>query len=283
MAYQRVGVHWNSNKSAGLAAAGHLVALLQARRVSFTLNPSLARALDLPEHAARDHQAGCDLLIVLGGDGTILRVLETAIPNDIPILGVNLGRLGFLSETEVDQLDEDLDRVLSGDVKLEERTIMSVEGYPDDRVFALNEIVIGREDAGMHVVTLECESNGTMITRIAGDGLIVSSPTGSTAYSLSAGGPIVAPNLECFVLTPICPHMLNARPVVLSSDDPITVRLGKGQDRARVVLDGRTILPLDREHPSVTLRKSHRRAKFIRLHDRNFYDLLRVKLSEWTR
>jgi len=117
---------------------------------------------------------------------------------------------------------------------------------------------------------------------ISGDGLIVATATGSTAYSLSAGGPVVQPGLDCFVLTPICPHTLNARPVVVSADERITVRMVDDRGGAQAVLDGRRVIALDRQHPEITIRRSLRQARFVRLRERNFYSLLRSKLSEWT-
>jgi len=281
MAFRRIGLHWNSNKVSGLPVAARVIEILREHPVEISLNRSLADALALDTYP--DDLSRCDCIFVFGGDGTILGVLRTAIPNDIPVLGINLGRLGFLTETEVDEMESDIDRLMRGDYAIEERTMLAIEGYPQDEVFALNEIVIGREDPGMHVVTLEYEANGVIINRIAGDGLIIASATGSTAYSLSAGGPVIAPNLDCIVLTPICPHMLNARPVVLPAADSITVRIAGTMERARVAMDGLGALPLDRSNPSVTIIKSTRTAKFIRLHDRNYYDLLRLKLSEWTR
>ncbi|MBQ8973219.1 MAG: NAD(+)/NADH kinase [Clostridia bacterium] len=283
MRFQQVGIQWNATKATGLDTARRLIRFLETHGVAVVANGSLAHAIDRPELSGEGGFAHCEMVAVLGGDGTILRVLDETIPNDIPVWGINLGRLGFLSETEPDELEADLTRILEGAYAIEERMTMCVDGFPNDRYFALNEIVVSRANPEIHILSLEYASNGVKIHRIAGDGLIVSSATGSTAYSLSAGGPIIAPGLDCFVLTPICPHMLNVRPVVLSSSDVISIRLTEGQESARAVLDGRKMLEMNREHPMVTIRKSERTAKFIRLHDRNYYDLLRAKLSEWTR
>lgn len=282
MSFRRIGIHWNASKEQGLDTAQRLIHILEERNIRISVNDSLAEALSIPALCDECGFADCEMLIVLGGDGTILRALDFAIPNDLPILGVNLGRLGFLTEVELDAMEADIRQVLDGYYTVDERMIMCVEGFDDQTMFALNEIVIGRSSPEVRILSLEYFSNGTIINRIAGDGLIIASSTGSTAYSLSAGGPIVSPGLDCFVLTPVCPHMLNVRPVVLSASDKITVRTTDDRSEARAVLDGRKFIPLEGENAAITIRRSERNAKFIRLHDRNYFDLLRGKLSEWT-
>ena len=192
---------------------------------------------------------------------------------------MNIGRLGFLCEVERDDVEEDLCRVLDGGYAVDERMTMCIEGFDEQRFFALNEVVIDRSTPEVRILSLEYAANGTTVNHISGDGLIVATATGSTAYSLSAGGPILAPGLDCFVLTPICPHMLNVRPVVLSASDRITVRLTDDRNGARAVLDSRKLVPIQGE---IVIRRSKRNARFIRLHNRNYFDLLRGKLSEWT-
>lgn len=282
MRFHRIGIQWNSSKESGLEAARKLVRVLRDRNVKISVNRSLSAALNEPALCDENGFSNCEMLIVLGGDGTILQALDYAIPNDLPILGVNFGRLGFLSEVEVNDAERDLEEVLAGNFTIDERMTMCVEGYDDEKIFALNEIVIDRSTPEVRILSLEYEANGTTVNRISGDGLIISSATGSTAYSLSAGGPIIAPGLDCFVLTPICPHMLNVRPVVLSASDRITVRLTDDRNGARAVLDSRKFIPLEGNDAEITIRRSTRNAKFIRLHDRNYFDLLRGKLSEWT-
>lgn len=282
MSFRKVGIHWNSTKEDGLEAAQRLIHLLKDRKIQICVNRSLADALNMPQLCDLSEYRECEMLIVLGGDGTILRALDYAIPGNIPILGINLGRLGFLSEVEKNDMESSLNAVLDGHYVLDERMTMCVEGCGDDMMFALNEIVIGRSTPEVRILSLEYYANGTIINRIAGDGLIVATSTGSTGYSLSAGGPIVSPELDCFVLTPVCPHMLNVRPVVLSAEDKITIRATDERCGARAVLDGRKFIPLEGDHSEMTIRRSPRNAKFIRVRERNYYDLLRGKLSEWT-
>ena len=279
MGFRKVGVLWNSSKPEGLDTARRVLSVLKSKGVSYSVDENLSDTFGEREHMDRISFSDCEMLIVLGGDGTILRALDYAIPGDLPILGVNIGRLGFLCVVERDDVEEDLCRVLDGGYAVDERMTMCIEGFDEQRFFALNEVVIDRSTPEVRILSLEYAANGTTVNHISGDGLIVATATGSTAYSLSAGGPILAPGLDCFVLTPICPHMLNVRPVVLSASDRITVRLTDDRNGARAVLDSRKLVPIQGE---IVIRRSKRNARFIRLHNRNYFDLLRGKLSEWT-
>ena len=276
-----IGIHWNSSKASGVGVARKLIELLRRRGVQVCLNSSLNQELRTTDCLV-DRFDLCQVLIVLGGDGTILSGLDRAIPYDTPILGINLGRLGFLSEIETDELDEAIiDRLLAEDYFIDARTVMTIEGEDPLRLFALNDIVITRATPSLRILSIEYEANGTVVDCISGDGLIVATATGSTAYSLSAGGPVVLPGLDCFVLTPVCPHTLNARPVVVSADERITVRLMDGTDTAQAVLDGRRFVALTGERPQITICKSPVQARFLRFREKNYVGLLRSKLSEW--
>ena len=281
MEFRRVGIFWNSSKREGFEVARELMELLDEYNISVTTGITLAHALGNPE-LAEGSLGDCDLLIVLGGDGTILSALDYALPNNIPILGVNLGRMGFLTEVAPSDLREDVISVLEGRYTVDSRMTMTIQGQDRSSCFALNEIVVTRSTAAVHVLSLEVEVNGIVVDRISGDGLIVASATGSTAYSLSAGGPIIRPGLDCFVITPICPHTMNARPVVVSSNDMITIRVLDDRGGAHAVLDGREKVEIRPDSPGITICRSDLKARFIRLHDRNYFSLLRDKLSEWT-
>lgn len=281
MEFRRVGIYWNPTKHAGLEIARELIALLEERHVPVVAGIALAQALGKPELASKDISE-CDLLIVLGGDGTILSALDVALPNDIPILGINLGRLGFLSEVNPSDLRRDVTDVLEGRYTIDSRSMLTLHGEDERKIFALNEVVISRSTQALHVLSLEVEVNGQHVDRIAGDGVIVATATGSTAYSLSAGGPILLPGLDCFIITPICSHAMNARPVVVSANDRVTIRVLGSADGANAALDGRKIVSVRPEGEGVTVLRSGLQAKFIRLHDRNYFSLLHSKLSEWT-
>ena len=282
MSVRCVGVRWNSSKPSGLEVAVRLIGMLRRRNVQVCLDADLNAAIGAGDCLV-DQFDRSQLLIVLGGDGTILSGLDSAIPCDLPILGVNLGRLGFLTGIETEELDDRvIDRLLNGDYDIDKRTTMMIEGLDNLRYFALNEIIVTRATPSVRILSVEYEANGTLVDCISGDGLIVATATGSTAYSLSAGGPVILPGLDCFVLTPICPHTLNARPVVVSADERITVRVRDGRDGVQAVLDGRRVVPLTGERTEITILKSDRPARFVRLREKNYYGLLRSKLSEWT-
>lgn len=278
---RRVGIIWNPGKTAGIDIACELIKILDEYQIAYTTGVMLAHALARPELCEGSLEA-CDLLMVLGGDGTILSALDHALPADIPILGINLGRLGFLTEVDPNDLRKDISDTLEGRFTTESRIMMTIEGQDTDRVFALNEVVLTRSTPAMRILSVEFDVNGIPVDRISGDGLIIASATGSTGYSLSAGGPIMRPGLGCFVITPICSHTMNARPVVVSSEDRITIRVLNSGGGAQIVLDGRKVLPIREGEPGLTIIRHPKAARFVRLHDRNYFSLLRDKLSEWT-
>lgn len=280
MGFARVGIYWNPSKRAGLELARELKQLLQGYGIPVTTGITLAHALGEPELAQSSFDE-CDLLAVLGGDGTLLSALDYALPNDIPMLGINLGRLGLLSEVVPENMCRDVRQVLEGRYTTDSRMTLTFRGEDPANLFALNEVVVTRTAPAVRVLSLEIEVNGSLVDRISGDGLIVASATGSTAYSLSAGGPIVRPGLDCFVITPICPHTMTARPVVVSSDDEVTIRVLDEGCGAHAVFDGRKTVEID-PGAAVHVVRSSLKASFIRLHDRNYFSLLREKLSDWT-
>ena len=282
MAVGCIGLHWNSSKPGGLTVARSLIEMLRKRGVEICVDAVLDAQLNLPGLIV-DAFERCQILVVLGGDGTILSGLDRAMPFDIPILGINLGRLGFLTEIEEGEVSEAVvDALLSGEYSIDLRTVMTIEGQDHLRFFALNDIVIARATNAVRILSLEYEANGTLVDRISGDGLIVATATGSTAYSLSAGGPVIVPGLDCFLLTPICPHTLNARPVIVSANERITVRMLDDRSGAQAVLDGRRFVLLNEENPEITICRSERQARFVRFRDKNYFKLIRSKLSEWT-
>lgn len=186
---------------------------------------------------------GLDMLVVLGGDGTLLHVAKEASNADIPILGVNLGNLGFLTEVGADEMYYSLETVLAGDYRVEERTMLAAavvhgkDGVKSDPAYALNEVVIVK-DSTEHMVRLRCWADKEYITTYRADGLILSTPTGSTAYNLSAGGPIAHAELDTILVTPICPFMLESRPVLLAPQTKITTQLLAPAGDVKVIVDG---------------------------------------------
>ena len=220
-----------------------------------------------------------DLVLALGGDGTMLRAAHLAHSRDALLLGVNRGSLGYLAEVEAGDEREALERVLREDYVVEERMMLSCsrrgEGMSRDLV-GLNEVLVERS-AHYRVVRLSVRVGGEQLAAFNADGVIVATPTGSTAYALSAGGPIVSPRASCIVLVPVSPHMIFARPFVLAPDETVVVRLEAGQE-ASLSLDGESAGTLE-TGGSVVVRRHPRPLKLIRLAGPGFIERLRAKLQ----
>jgi NAD+ kinase len=232
---------------------------------------------DLPRHV--------DLVVVLGGDGTLLgmatRIAQSGL--DVPLLGVNFGSLGFLTETRIDELYTTLDAAVAGTAEIDERAMLSADVYRSgahfDARIALNDVVFTKA-ALSRIIELEVSVGSGTVTRVKADGLIVATTTGSTAYNLAAGGPIVHPRVDALVLTPIAPHTLTNRPVVIPGNEVVEVRPhadGSSED-VFVTYDGQAGYPLE-PGDYVRIRRSDRRLHLVKAPARNYFDLLREKLK----
>ncbi|MGQ0548848.1 MAG: NAD(+)/NADH kinase [Armatimonadota bacterium] len=221
-----------------------------------------------------------DLLVVLGGDGTILSAARLAAGR-VPILGVNMGGFGFLAEVALDELPAAIDRVTAGASSIDERAMLSAEIADGEtvrrRCVALNDMVVAKTGVA-RLVRVATWVNGEHLSTYPADGVIVATPTGSTAYSLSAGGPIVHPQVDVIVVTPICPHTLTARPVVVSGGAAVTVEPLEAGDDTRLSVDGQESFPL-RDGERVIVRRAEVRARLVRLRAPSFYSILRTKLA----
>ncbi|MBP3616875.1 MAG: NAD(+)/NADH kinase [Lachnospiraceae bacterium] len=219
--------------------------------------------------------------VVLGGDGTLIRVAGILSEKKIPVFGINLGTLGFLTEAESADTEAVLTKLLAGEYKVEER--MMLEASVDGQVFgtALNDVVLTRNGFS-RIISVGIFVNGKPVCNYRGDGVIVATPTGSTGYNLSAGGPVVAPKMELFIITPICPHSLNARSILLSAEDELHLVIReekKTQDEEAILtLDGQRAKDLAAED-TIVIRKSEKKAYFIQLNDHSFFDALHRKLG----
>lgn len=222
---------------------------------------------------------GCEAVIAVGGDGTLLRAATLAVEFDLPVLGINIGRVGFLTEIEMDQLEEACKALRQDAFSIESRMMLQVdmEGHT---ALALNDVVLSR-GVYARLIGVDAWVGCDPIGHFLADGLIISTPTGSTGYSLSAGGPIVCPEVECMLLTPICAHSLQHRPVITSASQPVSIRLDGEGVEAAVSVDGQELFPFcSGQRLNVT--RSNRRARFIRLNPTSFFSKIRVKLSEWS-
>jgi NAD+ kinase len=223
-----------------------------------------------------------DYVLVLGGDGTLLNAARKLAPFGIPILGINLGHLGFLTEIELSNLDEGLQALTRGDLLIEERLMLSAElkqGLQKRAGFyALNDVVVSKGSFS-RMIKLSINVSGEYVETYPADGLIISSPTGSTAYCLSAGGPIVSPEIQAMILTPICPHTLYSRPLVISPDEEVEVFVEASAAEAMLTVDGQQGVKLEPDH-RILVKKAPFAAKLVRLKGRNFFAVLREKLRE---
>ena len=217
-----------------------------------------------------------DVLVAFGGDGTMLNVVGYCAQNEIPILGVNLGRIGFLSEASKDELEKVVDALVSGGCTVERRAMLCAD-TGSEKLFALNEIVLGT-DSNSRVCTIDVSVNGHHADSVRGDGVIVATATGSTAYSLSCNGPVLAPDVNAFIINAICPHSLHFCPIVVNSDSRI--KLVCGGLGMRLTADGR-IFALGDGNCAIDIARSPKDALFIRFGKQSFYEKLVTKLSYW--
>jgi NAD+ kinase len=232
-----------------------------------------------PAFAPRELK-GVDLLVVLGGDGTLLSAARTIHPRRIPILGVNFGGLGFLADVSIDRMLPALQAVLEGRYRREPRMMLQAsvhdaKGRVIETVHGMNDIVL--HHAGKRAIQVEAVLAGTPLGAFRADGMIIATPTGSTAYSLSAGGPVVEPTLNVLIATPICPHILSMRPLVFPAGQVLEMRVRPSDHEVMLTLDGQVSLPF-RPDRSVRVTRSARPIWFLEAENRSFYEVLRAKL-----
>ena len=277
----------------GLAAADHLsraAAWLRKAGIEAVFETNTATLAGASARGARtttrdELPLHVDLVVVMGGDGTLLS-MATRIAQagrDIPILGVNFGSLGFLTEIRIDELEASLSRVLDGSAEYDERAMLAADVHRGDAIFdsriVLNDVVFTK-GALSRMIELSVSVSGGFVTRVKADGLIVAPATGSTAYNLSAGGPIVHPGVDAIVLTPIAPHTLTHRPVVIPGGSivEVTPHVDDGSDDSFVTYDGQSGYPLQ-PGDLVRVRRSERRLRLVKAAARSYFELLREKLK----
>ncbi len=280
------GLIVHSGRREATAAARDLSMWLTSEGHQVRMPPEGAAAASRPDLAAESDRFGADLdaVVTLGGDGSILRAVELVGESGVPILGVNFGRMGYLTEVAPDDARSAIGRVLAGDHTIEERMLLTVEcGDPAaggragrQRHVALNEAVVERP-AASYALRLGVSLNGEQFTTYAADGLIVATPTGSTAYSLSAGGPVIDPAHRALLLTPVSPHMLFDRSMVVPADSEL--RLEVLTDRGAVLsIDGRRLAEL-KLHDSVVCSASPQPARLVTFGTRRFHQVLKAKFG----
>lgn len=258
----------NPNKPNAGEQMKKLAALARARGIS---------AVEAGDHTELDaimnENPDAFAVVTLGGDGTILRAVSSAAGRGIPVLGVNMGRIGFFSEIGAEGFGDALDKLVSGDYRLERPAMLSCRVNGVHQGDCLNEFSVHRQELAS-ITQLTLVIDGDEVGRVMADGLIVGTPSGSTAYTMSAGGPVVAPRLECLLVTPICPHSLTVRPIVAAADSVISASI---ECTCRLSGDGQNIRVLE-PGDSIEFRRSELTAEFIRFGDRNVFRLIREKL-----
>ena len=276
---KRVGIAVKQKNSDAIRLAVEVGEWLERRDVRVAFDQAIIRAQGLPNAVEFRSEDDFDLVIVLGGDGTLLSVARSVQPG-IPILGVNMGTLGFLTEISRGELYPALVQVLSGTYKTVKRNLFDVElkriSGSSQSFKVLNDVVVNKS-ALARIIQLRVRVNDRLIAEYRADGLIVSTPTGSTAYNLSAAGPIVHPSLPVAVLTPICPHTLTMRPLVVPDSSLLTIRLETPDEDVYLSIDGQEGTTFGFED-EIEVRRSAEPATLVDVSERTFYDALRSKL-----
>lgn len=284
----RILVCPNLERDPGLSVSLGLLRRLRQRGLEsgiylpFDETPTDLPSEDLISGKESEIMRNTDMLICLGGDGTMLRFSKLAARYSVPMLGINMGHLGFITELELEEIGE-LEEILSGHYTLEKRMMLDVEVRREGELvftgFGLNEAVVSRSDPA-HAIRLTAYGDNRKISDYAGDGIIIATPTGSTAYSMAAGGPIVEPTAENLILTPICAHSLTAKAYVLTGDRRTSVKLirADGND-AQLLIDGRDRFPL-LVGDLIYVKKSEWYCQLVKVMDRSFYEIVKNKLNQ---
>jgi len=279
---KRIGLIVKAESPDAQALLKELVPWLRARGKEPLLDPpTAALAGEATSYPKKDIATLADMLVVLGGDGTMLAAARLVEGRPIPILGVNAGGLGFLTAVTRDEAFTALDHVFARSFTEEERLMLRARivrrGEEVIAATALNDAVVGK-GALSHMVQMEISINGQFVTRLRGDGLIVSTPTGSTAYSMAAGGPILNPSVHALIITPISPHTLTNRPIVIPQDVLVEVVLVSRDQGATATFDGQVGVALQ-PGDTIEVRASENKTRLIRFPDRSYYDMLSKKLK----
>lgn len=282
MQIKKIGIIANITKEKAPEYALHLREWLIEKGIDVYFDEAIAILTGKTEGMERKKlAASVDMIVVFGGDGTMLRVARSVCEFGIPILGINIGGLGYLTEVNLNEMTAAMERILAGDVRTEKRMMLDVlitrHGALVGKGSVLNEVVINRDNLS-RIVELETAVDDRHLATFKADGLIISTPTGSTAYSLSAGGPIIFPEQDAMIMNPICPHTLTNRPVILPEGVTITVILWTKEAGATLTLDGQVAFTL-KSGDAVTVSKSRFVTMLVASPHRDYLEILRTKLG----
>lgn len=272
----------NEQKDPEYILANHVSDLINNRAKLFVDEKyriaDLRNVKKLDKNLDKNQYSEIDIILVMGGDGTLLSVAGIAAELGIPVVGINLGRLGFLTEIEVDKLEDGLDRLLAGDYVTEERMMLCAELLNGKKTVALNDVVVTRANSTLKILDMDIFIDREYVDDFKADGIIIATPTGSTAYSLSAGGPIVDPSLNSMIVTPICPHKMYSRTIIVPPDKIVTVKCRAAADNDAIVAADSEILGKLSEDESVVVRIAQKKLKLIRFTGYKFFSVLHNKL-----
>jgi len=277
---KKIGIIAKRGEPEAIKAVKDFLRWMKGKNFKFFIESEVAKALKIKGYSRKEIPSRSDIIIVFGGDGTLLSVARLVGKMGVPILGVNLGGLGFITEISRDDIRKEIDKVFSGNFSFEERIMLLADVYRKGRKIArqnaLNDVVLNKS-ALSRMFEFDISINDQYVSTFRADGLILSTPTGSTAHSLSAGGPILYPTLGSFLMTPICPHTLTSRPIVLPDTFVVEVTVKSG-DNVYLTLDGQVGFPL-KVKDRIKIRKADYKTKFLVLHDRDYFQILRTKLK----
>jgi NAD+ kinase len=276
-----IGITANINNPLVPQALQKVIKWCRKNRVKFKVDSAFATPEISPHQLCNKDRLwqGNDLLVSLGGDGTLLSAAQAAGRHQIPILGINLGGLGFLTQLTVKEIESGLNRVKRGDYSTERRLALQVHKIKlrqDKNLFALNDAIVHKGDVA-HLISFEIWVGKEFICSFTADGLIISTPTGSTAYSLAAGGPIIHPQMEAIIVTPICPQTMATRPIIFSADEKLVVKLDRVRAKSQVLVDGQSGFALHKGD-QVEIKRAKHKVTLIKFPEASFYNVLRQKL-----
>lgn len=277
----KIGIIAKAGRPEPIEIVREFLAWLRGKDVKVFIEKSIANSLDINGFNRSEIPNLVDVVIVFGGDGTMLSVARLVCSKEVPIIGVNVGGLGFITEVQKSEMYEVMEQIFAGKWEIENRLMLNAQVHRQGEKVAeytlLNDVVINK-GALARIIDLETSINGAYVTNFMADGLIVSTPTGSTAYCLSAGGPILYPSLESIVLIPICPHTLTNRPIVLPDNVLIEITLKSHAEGVYLTLDGQEGFPLN-QGDAVVIEKSLCKTRLVIPHERDFFQILRTKLK----
>lgn len=273
-----VGIYTNLNKDIDGVAAKQLINILVKKNVDYYICSNSIELIKDSNNIAFDKLVDLsDVIFAFGGDGTMLKVVSLSNENQKPIVGVNLGKIGFLTDVAVDQMEKAVNLLIKGNYKIEKRQLLKVKTNQSS-YYSLNEAVL-QTVSGEHISVVSINIDDSYATTVRSDGVMVSTPTGSTAYSLACNGPILSPNVKAFIVNSICPHSLHSVPMVIS--DESEVRLKSLSKNMKLVVDGKIKEIYQNDNEEIIITKAKHQALFIRFGNENFYQKLLQKLSYW--